>query len=161
MVALAATVVAFGVSSLIDWTWLIPGTAVPALFAGGWLAARGPVGERLSTTGSFRDRLRAQQVAVLRRAHAVAVTAGGVAKTPDVRHRLIDGGQQVDLAVVQRQGDLDRHVRGDDHDVRPNRRQHRRRAPTGKQAHGDGQEEAKLHRPMLRRTRRRGNRQRP
>ena len=75
MVALAATVVAFGVSSLIDWTWLIPGTAVPALFAGGWLAARGPVGERLSTTGSFRDRLRAGTRDRSRAAGAVLIVA--------------------------------------------------------------------------------------
>ncbi len=58
MVALTSTVIVFGVSSLIDWTWLIPGTAVPALVCAGWLAARGPLAEPLLLAGSFADRLR-------------------------------------------------------------------------------------------------------
>ena len=40
---LLAVVVTFGVSSLIDWTWFIPGLAVPALVCAGWLAGRGPL----------------------------------------------------------------------------------------------------------------------
>jgi hypothetical protein len=36
-------VVVFGVHSAIDWTWFIPGTAVPALVCAGWLAGRGPI----------------------------------------------------------------------------------------------------------------------
>jgi hypothetical protein len=43
MVTLLAVVVTFGVSSLIDWTWFIPGVAVPALVCAGWLAGRGPL----------------------------------------------------------------------------------------------------------------------
>jgi hypothetical protein len=58
MVALAAVVVVFGVSSLVDWTWLIPGTVAPALFAAGWLVARGPLGESIEPAGSLRERLR-------------------------------------------------------------------------------------------------------
>ena len=58
MLALAAVVVVFGVNSLVDWTWLIPGTVVPALFAAGWLAARGPLSESIEPTGSLRERLR-------------------------------------------------------------------------------------------------------
>jgi hypothetical protein len=58
MVALAAVVVVFGVSSLVDWTWLIPGTVAPALFAAGWLVARGPLGESIEPAGSIRERLR-------------------------------------------------------------------------------------------------------
>ncbi len=58
MMALAAVVVVFGVSSLVDWTWLIPGTAVPALFAAGWLVARGPLAQQITPVGSLRDRLR-------------------------------------------------------------------------------------------------------
>ena len=58
MVALAAVVVVFGVSSLVDWTWLIPGTVVPALVAAGWLVARGPLTEQITPTGSLGDRLR-------------------------------------------------------------------------------------------------------
>ena len=37
-----AVVITFGAHSAIDWTWFIPGTAVPALVCAGWLAARGP-----------------------------------------------------------------------------------------------------------------------
>ena len=40
-----AVVVIFGVSSLIDWTWFIPGVTVPALVCAGWLAGRGPIAE--------------------------------------------------------------------------------------------------------------------
>jgi hypothetical protein len=58
MVALMAVVVVFGVNSLVDWTWLIPGTVVPALFAAGWLVARGPLGEIREPAGSLRDGLR-------------------------------------------------------------------------------------------------------
>lgn len=43
LVALLAIVLTFGVHSLIDWTWFIPGVAVPALACAGWLAGRGPL----------------------------------------------------------------------------------------------------------------------
>jgi O-Antigen ligase len=45
LVALLAVVITFGVHSLIDWTWFIPGTAVPALASAGWLVGRGPLSE--------------------------------------------------------------------------------------------------------------------
>jgi O-Antigen ligase len=44
LLTLLAVVVIFGVSSLIDWTWFVPGVAVPALICAGWLAGRGPLG---------------------------------------------------------------------------------------------------------------------
>jgi hypothetical protein len=43
LIVLLAVVVTFGLHSLIDWTWFIPGTAVPALACAGWLAGRGPL----------------------------------------------------------------------------------------------------------------------
>jgi hypothetical protein len=43
LVTLLATVVIFGAHSTIDWTWFIPGLAVPALICAGWLAGRGPL----------------------------------------------------------------------------------------------------------------------
>jgi hypothetical protein len=46
LLTLLCVVVAFGVSSAIDWTWFIPGTAVPALVCAGWLVGRGPLAER-------------------------------------------------------------------------------------------------------------------
>jgi len=36
-------VVVFGVHSLIDWTWYVPGNACVALLCAGWLAGRGPL----------------------------------------------------------------------------------------------------------------------
>ena len=45
LLTLLAVVVTFGVHSSIDWTWFMPGTALPALVCAGWLAGRGPIGE--------------------------------------------------------------------------------------------------------------------
>ena len=44
ILTLIVVVVVFGIHSMIDWTWFIPGTAVPALVCAGWLAGRGPLG---------------------------------------------------------------------------------------------------------------------
>ena len=44
-----AVVVVFGLHSTIDWTWFIPGAAIPALLCAGWLAGRGPIGEPVGT----------------------------------------------------------------------------------------------------------------
>ncbi|MCW2967096.1 MAG: hypothetical protein JWM71_868 [Solirubrobacteraceae bacterium] len=41
LLTLTTIVIVFGVHSFIDWTWFIPGVAIPALLAGGWLAGRG------------------------------------------------------------------------------------------------------------------------
>ncbi len=43
LVALALAAIAFGLQSLIDWTWFIPGPAVLALVAAGFVAGRGPL----------------------------------------------------------------------------------------------------------------------
>ena len=45
LITMLTVVVIFGVSSLIDWTWFIPGVTVPALVCAGWLAGRGPIAE--------------------------------------------------------------------------------------------------------------------
>ena len=42
LLTLTAIVLGFGVHSLIDWTWAIPGTALVGLLAAGWIAGRGP-----------------------------------------------------------------------------------------------------------------------
>ena len=55
LITLLATVVIFGISSLIDWTWFVPGVAVPALVCAGWLAGRGPIE---AAVGRARDRRR-------------------------------------------------------------------------------------------------------
>ncbi|MGO9972070.1 MAG: O-antigen ligase family protein [Solirubrobacteraceae bacterium] len=51
MGALLGVVIAFGASSSIDWTWFIPGVALPALMCAGWLAGRGPLHERVGERG--------------------------------------------------------------------------------------------------------------
>jgi tetratricopeptide (TPR) repeat protein len=45
MATLATVVLVFGVHSFVDWTWFVPGTAVLALAAAGWVAGRGPLDE--------------------------------------------------------------------------------------------------------------------
>jgi hypothetical protein len=45
MATLATVVLVFGVHSFVDWTWFVPGTAVMALVAAGWVAGRGPLDE--------------------------------------------------------------------------------------------------------------------
>jgi tetratricopeptide (TPR) repeat protein len=53
MITMLAIVVIFGLGSTIDWTWFIPGTALPALVCAGWLAGRGPL-ERLPQRRRFK-----------------------------------------------------------------------------------------------------------
>ena len=43
LLTLTTVIVVFGVHSLVDWTWFVPGVTIPALLAGGWLAGRGPL----------------------------------------------------------------------------------------------------------------------
>jgi hypothetical protein len=43
MLAMLCIVVVFGVHSLADWTWYVPGDACVALLCAGWLAGRGPL----------------------------------------------------------------------------------------------------------------------
>jgi hypothetical protein len=47
LAALSVVVVIFGVHSAIDWTWFVPANAVAAMLCAGWVAARGPLRERL------------------------------------------------------------------------------------------------------------------
>lgn len=44
LLAMLCVVVVFGVHSLVDWTWYVPGDALVALLCAGWLAGRGPLG---------------------------------------------------------------------------------------------------------------------
>jgi O-Antigen ligase len=43
MLSMLCLVVVFGLHSLIDWTWYVPGDACVALICAGWLAGRGPL----------------------------------------------------------------------------------------------------------------------
>ena len=42
MLSMLCLVVVFGIHSLADWTWYVPGNACVALLCAGWLAGRGP-----------------------------------------------------------------------------------------------------------------------
>ncbi len=43
MLSMLCVVVVFGIHSLVDWTWYVPGDACVALLCAGWLAGRGPL----------------------------------------------------------------------------------------------------------------------
>jgi hypothetical protein len=43
LLTMLCVVAAFGVHSLVDWTWYVPGDACVALLCAGWLAGRGPL----------------------------------------------------------------------------------------------------------------------
>jgi hypothetical protein len=43
MLSMLCLVVVFGIHSLADWTWYVPGNACVALLCAGWLAGRGPL----------------------------------------------------------------------------------------------------------------------
>jgi O-Antigen ligase len=44
MLSMLCLVAVFGIHSIADWTWYIPGNACVALLCAGWLAGRGPLG---------------------------------------------------------------------------------------------------------------------
>lgn len=75
MATLATIVLVFGVHSFIDWTWFVPGTAVLALVAAGWVAARGPLHEPPAEPGALRERI----AVGARRPERVALAVGGLA----------------------------------------------------------------------------------
>jgi hypothetical protein len=56
LLTMLSVVVVFGVHSTIDWTWFIPGTALPALLCAGWLAGRGPLDAAVGTKARARIR---------------------------------------------------------------------------------------------------------
>jgi O-Antigen ligase len=77
LIALLAVVVTYGVHSLVDWTWFIPGTTVPALACAGWLAGRGPLSARPARLTRPR-RLSANPAAVIALVSTVIVTLVGI-----------------------------------------------------------------------------------
>jgi len=76
LLTLLAVTVIFGVHSAVDWTWFIPGCAVPALLCAGWLAGRGPlaqaVGRRPHARTPLTDPVRAGTALALLTAALVA-----------------------------------------------------------------------------------------
>jgi hypothetical protein len=72
LVALSLAAIAFGLQSLIDWTWFIPGPAVLALVAAGYVAGRGPAAA-LPATPAARPRPSTTRIAA-----AVGVALAGL-----------------------------------------------------------------------------------
>ena len=58
LVTLLVVVIMFGIQSSTDWTWFIPGVAIPALLCAGWLAGRGPL---TAAVGHTKQRQRLTQ----------------------------------------------------------------------------------------------------
>ena len=52
LLTFTTAVVVFGVHSLVDWTWLIPGTAVVGLLCAAWVVGRGPLRARIDRAGT-------------------------------------------------------------------------------------------------------------
>jgi hypothetical protein len=72
MLSMLCLVVVFGIHSLADWTWYVPGDAIVALLCAGWLAGRGPI-----ETGSSAASARTLSFA------ALAASASGPAGASD------------------------------------------------------------------------------
>ena len=73
LITLLAVVIIFGVSSLIDWTWFIPGVAVPALVCAGWLAGRGPLTQTAAAEAPRAGPVPRRTVAPARAAAALGI----------------------------------------------------------------------------------------
>jgi O-antigen ligase len=73
LLTLIAVVVTFTVHSTVDWTYLVPGDAVIALLAAGWVAGRGPAHERAGAGRPTLTRLANSPAAAAGAAAAIAV----------------------------------------------------------------------------------------
>ena len=102
MLTMLCLVVIFGIHSLADWTWYVPGNACVALLCAGWLAGRGPLaatasagallapdplatadgagprGWRMLDVQALRARLHPRVLGPMRIAVAVAVLVGAL-----------------------------------------------------------------------------------
>jgi hypothetical protein len=52
LLSMLCVVACFGVHSLVDWTWYVPGDACVALICAGWLAGRGPLTAKGALAGA-------------------------------------------------------------------------------------------------------------
>src|SRR6185312_8159969 len=64
-----------GVHSFIDWSWIVPGNAVPAMLCAGWVAGRGPLVDPLAPRPELRESVRALRAEPWRIAGALAIAA--------------------------------------------------------------------------------------
>jgi hypothetical protein len=101
MATLATVVLVFGVHSFVDWTWFVPGTAVIALAAAGWVAGRGPLSEPAPDARMLGARLaqgvrQPSRIALACGALALGLLAGWAAWQP---LRSVDADNEA-LAIV-------------------------------------------------------------
>jgi O-Antigen ligase len=75
LLTLLCVVIAFGVHSTIDWTWFIPGVAIPAIVCAGWLAGRGPLRQAPERAARRRELTRSPGLAAACALATVAVVA--------------------------------------------------------------------------------------
>jgi hypothetical protein len=76
LLTLLCVVIAFGVHSAIDWTWFVPGVAIPALVCAGWLAGRGPLGAPIGRAPKRRRLTRSPALVLSATAAAALVVLG-------------------------------------------------------------------------------------
>ncbi len=105
LMTLAATALAFGVHSAVDWTWFVPGTAVAGLLCAAWVAGRGPLDEPSAPAALPRGRV-AWSAARSRIALAAVVLVAGIAAAWAIwqPQRAVDAGDAALTAL------LDGHV---------------------------------------------------
>jgi tetratricopeptide (TPR) repeat protein len=105
LLTLLAIVVTFGVHSLVDWTWFVPGCAIPALLCAGWLAGRGPFLE------TFGPRVRRPGLVPLLAGAALAGLAALAAWQTWQPLRSVDAGEDaLSAAEAQRLPQAREHV---------------------------------------------------
>jgi O-antigen ligase len=79
LLTLATIALIFGIHSIVDWTWFIPGTAVPAMLAAGWVAGRGAGPQQNATFGILSQRIRSNALEPLRAGAATLVVLTALA----------------------------------------------------------------------------------
>jgi O-Antigen ligase len=79
MLSMLCLVAVFGVHSLVDWTWYVPGDAFVALVCAGWLAGRGPLDAYRSGAAPTREWSATAVPATA--APGLGVSAGGASST--------------------------------------------------------------------------------
>jgi hypothetical protein len=72
LLSMLCIVIAFGLHSLVDWTWYVPGTALVGLICAGWLAGRGPIEAPASASPDRWRHLVPNRITPLRAAVACA-----------------------------------------------------------------------------------------
>jgi hypothetical protein len=72
LLSMLCIVIAFGLHSLVDWTWYVPGTAFVGLICAGWLAGRGAIEAPVSASPDQWRHLMPNRITPLRAAVACA-----------------------------------------------------------------------------------------